>query len=272
MNILSMQQAYPNAFYITFLTAFGYEPKITRNDIRQRNYSSFLYIRRGSYVYEYDGGSFTAPAGSVLYIPTHSCHRYRVLSPSAFTVQVDFLTTGIADGQPLAFSKFPLLLPGPLAQEHDLLFSGLVENGNTADAAAQCRVLSDLYSLFAAFAQQRQLPVRSHDKRRKIAPAIAYIERHYNERLYVETLAKLCSLSPSQLRRLFHEVTQQSPLEYKNALCIRLAKEMLQTSALPITDIASSLGYENLYYFSNAFKRATGLSPRAYRSQAEESF
>ena len=46
---------------------------------------------------------------------------------------------------------------------------------------------------------------------------------------------------------------------------IKLAKDMLVNTNLPIKQIASNLCYADEYYFSNVFKQKTGVSPGRYR-------
>ena len=53
-------------------------------------------------------------------------------------------------------------------------------------------------------------------------------------------------------------------MNYIQNLRIRRAKEMLQSDYSSITDIAFALGYNNIYEFSKAFKKHTGVSPTKY--------
>ena len=46
---------------------------------------------------------------------------------------------------------------------------------------------------------------------------------------------------------------------------MELAKEMLKSTDIPIGLIAQKTGYTNFSYFSQVFKRYTGLSPLEYR-------
>jgi AraC family transcriptional regulator len=46
---------------------------------------------------------------------------------------------------------------------------------------------------------------------------------------------------------------------------IKKAKQLLSNTHFPLTEIAYQLGYSSLNYFSNQFKKETGLSPSTYK-------
>ena len=48
---------------------------------------------------------------------------------------------------------------------------------------------------------------------------------------------------------------------------IEWAKELLAQTALPVSQVAQQVGYDNLSYFSSVFHDQTGLSPGEYRRQ-----
>ena len=45
------------------------------------------------------------------------------------------------------------------------------------------------------------------------------------------------------------------------------AKELLITGHYTVSEIAYECGFENVYYFSNVFKKIVGVSPTAYRKK-----
>ena len=51
---------------------------------------------------------------------------------------------------------------------------------------------------------------------------------------------------------------------------IEQAKSMLKGTNIPVSLIALKMGYTNFSYFSQVFKRHTGLSPLEYRQQNEK--
>jgi transcriptional regulator GlxA family with amidase domain len=72
-------------------------------------------------------------------------------------------------------------------------------------------------------------------------------------------------MSTSTLHRHFRAALGASPIEYLVRTRIRHARDLLQQTDLPVTEIAFECGFESADYFSRCFRNSTGLSPRAYR-------
>jgi len=102
------------------------------------------------------------------------------------------------------------------------------------------------------------------EKHRKIAPALDFIVKNPQLHPSNEQLAKLCKMSTVYFRKTFTEATGVSPIAYTRNLRIKKAREMLRSDYGSITDIALSLGYNNIYDFSRDFKKHTGVPPTKY--------
>ena len=86
----------------------------------------------------------------------------------------------------------------------------------------------------------------------------------------IENLATDLGLSPSRFQQLFKEQTGLSPYQYHLQLKIQRARALLQSSDLPVKQIARLLRFQSVYHFSTLFKRKTGLSPKQWRDQRPE--
>jgi AraC family transcriptional regulator len=85
------------------------------------------------------------------------------------------------------------------------------------------------------------------------------------EEASVAGIAKELNLSRSQCTKLFAKVYGLSPRQYVSQMKLKLAKELLVTTHLSMTDIAEKLGFQSASHFSRQFRRWTGQSPSEFR-------
>ena len=102
----------------------------------------------------------------------------------------------------------------------------------------------------------------SHSRMREVA---AYLCEHAGEQITLTEVAAHFAVSPSHLSRVFHQETGFGVREYLIQYRIRQACDLLLNSGLTVTQIADRCGFSDSNYFGDAFKKATGLSPREYR-------
>ena len=120
--------------------------------------------------------------------------------------------------------------------------------------------IRDTYSILLTITTQDFNKYVPNSKRKKLQPAIEYISQNYSKNITNDILASISGMSTIYFRKLFTETMGVSPIAYVNQLRIEKAKEMLKSDYGTLTDIASSLGYANLYDFSRSFKKHTGFS------------
>lgn len=97
-----------------------------------------------------------------------------------------------------------------------------------------------------------------------------YIEENYADRLTLDTLARLACMSRFNFCRAFKGRFKQCCISYINAIRIKNAVRLLETTSASITDIAFSVGYGNVGHFNRIFKAVCKVSPRAYRRTARD--
>ncbi len=81
------------------------------------------------------------------------------------------------------------------------------------------------------------------------------------------SLAHHCGYSQRHFSRIFHSATGKSPGRAIVEVRVDQAGKLLATTALSISQIADSLGYSSVFYFSKQFKAITGMAPSGYRAK-----
>lgn len=127
--------------------------------------------------------------------------------------------------------------------------------------------MKDLYGIIASLLKEAESPYISSLQKEKIFQAIEYIAQNYNKHIYNEELAAIVGLSTGYFRKLFKNIMGVSAINYIKSVKMNKAVKMLQSDYSSITDIAYSLGYNNVYEFSRDFKKYIGLSPLNYLKQ-----
>ncbi len=107
-------------------------------------------------------------------------------------------------------------------------------------------------------------------KNELVALMLDYINHHYFQNISVSQVAEFCGINDSYASQLFNRETGQSFSSYLSRKRIAKGIQLLQTTNMPITAIATEIGYKDYFYFSKVFKKYTGETPTACRERARE--
>ncbi len=103
---------------------------------------------------------------------------------------------------------------------------------------------------------------------RKAAEAQEYIRQHFADPdITVERVCSAIGVGSSYFSSILKQHVGKTFIEYLTSLRIERAKELLRASDQLTYEIASAVGYRDPHYFSNSFKRYSGVTPREYRAQ-----
>lgn len=93
-----------------------------------------------------------------------------------------------------------------------------------------------------------------------------YIDSHYSENITLDFLSNLTYVNKFHLVHLFTKEMGISPINYLINKRIDESKNLLSNTNYSIRDISSIVGFSNSSYFSQMFKKITGISPKDFRS------
>lgn len=94
---------------------------------------------------------------------------------------------------------------------------------------------------------------------------IAFIHRHYREKITLEHIATAASISTREASRTFRKIRDKSPVDYLIEYRLNKAGNDLLTTDDSITDIAFRNGFENSAYFGKMFRKHFNMTPTEFR-------
>ena len=99
----------------------------------------------------------------------------------------------------------------------------------------------------------------------RLRPVIEYVTENYAEKIYIETLSDMITVSPDYFTKMFKDSIGKTPVDYINGIRVNHALRLLSMTDTPINEIADKIGFSNTNYFHKIFKSYMDTSPLAYR-------
>ncbi len=91
-----------------------------------------------------------------------------------------------------------------------------------------------------------------------------YIEENFgNNELSISDISEKLCVNQTYLRKMFKSEMDMTLTEYITQLRMQEAKRLITTTDSKLTEVAEKVGYSDVSYFSNVFKKFYGISPRS---------
>lgn len=220
------------------------------------------YVTTGSGVVSVNGETFAVTAGDVYLLPRGSRHRYYASKDDPFSKiwmncngpLCGRLTDIYRIADKCHFKSAEALLP---------LFEKMLtvaEECAPSEVHLRCGVIFHeiVASLAATFSS-------SKGENEYAAAAKSYCDRNVYEKLTAADVAREVGLSPSHLGRVFSAEYGVTLYAYILELKLDTAKTLLRGTSMRIGEIAHALRFTDEHYFSNVFKKKTGMTPGEWR-------
>ena len=97
-----------------------------------------------------------------------------------------------------------------------------------------------------------------------IQDAVNFIQENYYKKFSLEDIAKKVRISAGYLERIFREEKATTPIYYLHSYRIEQACILLINTDKTIFEICEEVGYNDIKFFYEIFKKRTGVTPRKY--------
>ena len=226
---------------------------------------ALFYLKSGKFEMEIDGIKEMIHQGDIVIFPNYIHFKRRVKKSLSF-IYIKF--SAIDDYKYiLPIGKIDIknnvLLQNSLARLEELLeeqdkFSYLYRN------TLLCNILlSMIWDKRSLITFEKT----SVSKDPLLSKAEHYILTNINKKILISNICSYCATNSSTLNYKFRHITGMSIGAYISDVRMKLARKLLSTTSYSITDTAKRCGFEDVYYFSNFFKKFHGTSPTEYRKQ-----
>ena len=177
-------------------------------------------------------------------------------------------------------------LAGQIEDSRQVTMPLRADMARAAAALLACELSGSLRNLFAeakahellALSMQAVIDMGSASERKesgltpseveKVNRARKQLEDEFLDPPKIADLAREVGLNEAKLMRAFKQIFGATIFEFAQQLRMELAKKLIETSELSVTEIALEVGYEYSSNFTTAFKRHFGITPKAAREAA----
>jgi len=141
----------------------------------------------------------------------------------------------------------------------------MTDEGSPADPLDALRLSGLLVCILSTVLRKAEQATRPHA--RICAAILDYVNTHYADPLDNASLGQTFNYHPGYISQLISDHTGYPLHQYLLQVRIRQAIALLQSTDHPVSEIAGMVGFQNVSYFSQYFKKQTGCPPSAFRGK-----
>ena len=256
---------YTSPHLLQYMYSCGHYFCVPGYEIRRDYYKYILlaYIMDGELLLEYDGKTYRAHRGDVVFIDCQNPHCY------ASGKKMEFIWIHVEGNIARQFCREINQKNGPLIQcaKNEEVKNGLL---NMIDAykknepPSTGETSSALYGMLCALYSSVMKTIKMSDNQLAMA-SIQYMRYNLVNDIGEADIAASLGLDTQEFRRLFTDSTGYGPQDYLIQLRIGLAQHFFVTSDTPVEQVMAQVGFTDLNAFEAAFIEVTGETPTAYR-------
>ncbi len=247
----------------------------------------FAYVDKGSMVFVVDGKEFLLQSGEMVFHKPNEFHRLEarklstpnisVVSFTCHSPAMKYFENRIFKLTPEEKALFSQLLKeglstfAPLTPKPPFYGMRICENAPFGAKQMTFHLLEQfLITLLRRNEEginrkyRRLSPMSTENYPKEIREIIAYMDENISKKLLVKEIAAHFSMSESSLKKLFLTKVRCGVIECFNERKLKAAKRLIRENQLTFTEIAETLGFNSIHYFSKLFKLKIGMTPSEY--------
>ncbi len=162
------------------------------------------------------------------------------------------------------FSSFLSLSPTDFLTVNNMI-NNLMSEFVSMQPGYQDFIRSQFVQMAIFLSRKYNFGVTSENSFLSIASSVSYMENSFTKEIEIPAVAEKSGLSARQFSRLFKETYGTTPVHYILNLRLDYASYLLKNTDHTISEVAFLSGFQDINYFSRAYKKHRNTTPREYR-------
>ncbi len=234
--------------------------------VHQHDSASFVFVLSGAYLSNADGAPPVSFSPILIFNPAGTVHRDTFILPEG-----RFLAVSISDHSSRIASDWAALPKAATAFSSGASFNSgrqLARQcaapgpASAAILEAMCWELLSTLSGVSLWPDHQDGPPPSWTER-----ARELLHDRCSDSLPITELAEQLGVHPVYFARAFRRVFRCTPGEYRTRCRLRDALALMQSTSIPLSQIALTSGFFDQSHFSTSFRKHFGMAPQTYRVQ-----
>lgn len=230
------------------------------------------WVYKGCLSYTINGEHFVLDSSKLVLINKKHLHSSATLNQDAATLCINFdytiFSPAILENYLLPLIEHPSFTHAVLSlstEQRKRLDSHLSER----DTPAFFSISNTLSLIFEELLTRFVLPKRksAHGDLEQFNQLLQYIEDNFYHQVTIHDLSTYALINKNKCNDIFKKYTSYSPISYLNHYRLNIAKKKLLASDASISQIAESVGFTQVSYFIERFRKNYHLSPLQYRKK-----
>lgn len=254
------------------------------------DYIELLYCLEGRYLVILDGNRYTLNKGDFIVINSMEIHSTKSLgsAQNKYTV-IRFKPELLYTAAHTIFEMNYVLpftmqtsTPQKLFSSAELsgtiipsLIKNVVQENNSKSYGYELAIRTHLAEIFLwilRFWHSKGLHLNidsglNHETILRLEAVFAYIDKNYMNSVSIDDMMKICNMSYSYFSRFFKKNMHMNFKDYLNQIRINKSVQLLTSSDMSVTTIATEVGFSTSSYYIEQFKRIKETTPRKFRHQ-----
>lgn len=226
--------------------------------------SAVFYLKSGEFLTDLGEGEMPVSAGDFFILPDYVYFKRKIIKPISFLYIKFKKNEKFPFGFNLPYGKVEIKNRERFNSTIDVLEKLLTAEDGAAVYLRE-HFLEDLLMQVVS----ENIEVDFGEKIDKLTDftvksALEWIGKNLDKKMSVKCICAAVGTNPSTLNFKFRKELKTSVWDYVSGQRLIKGRHLILTTNYSLSEVAERCGFENVYYFSNAFKKKFGISPSKY--------